>query len=576
MKNRFRIAHIWLLTLLIATISCNNDDNSDGTTDEIVIEVQDFTLTIDENPSNGESLGSIEATGSNSLSFSITEQTPSGALTINEDTGDLTIADASLFDFETNPMITATVAVVGATETASITINLNNLDELGVQDLIVDIDENPTNGDLIGTVQVNGNGASSFNIDSQTPTGALAIDQSSGELTVADASVFDFETNPIITATVSVIDGIDTATVTVNLNDVVEITLDDLTVSIDENPTDGQVVGTMQANGSGTFSFSITSQTPQGSLAIDSSTGELTVVDPNLFDFETNPVITATILVDDGVETATASATVNLNDVDEVTAQNTNMDIDENPSNGAIVGTLQATGSNLTYTITFQNPAGAFNIDQSTGELSVADETLFDFETNPNMLATISVDNGIQTVSANAIVALNDVNELGEYKYGGVIFWIDPTSNNSEGLVCDVVDQSTGGTWGCTTVDITGAQGIAIGSGEANTAAILASGCTVSSSAAEMVASLDYNGFDDWFLPSRDELNEMFLNVGIINATAIANGGTNLNSAYWSSSQSSATEAWEVLYVDGVGIYEFALGKGSWLNVRAVRSFTDF
>ena len=31
------------------------------------------------------------------------------------------------------------------------------------------------------------------------------------------------------------------------------------------------------------------------------------------------------------------------------------------------------------------------NIDQNTGELSVADETLFDFETNPSMLAVISV-----------------------------------------------------------------------------------------------------------------------------------------------------------------------------------------
>ncbi len=654
MKNRFKISHLWLLTLLIAIVSCNNDD--DGT---IEINVEDLTVTIDENPTNGETIGTIETSGNGTPSFSISAQNPTGALSIEASTGELTVADASVFDFETNPIITATVAVAGATDDANVTVTLNNLPELGVQDLTiaidenpmdgvvlgtmqvngsgtssfsidtqapagalsidqnsgeltvadatlfdfetnpvitatvsvvdgtdpaivtinlnnvseltledltVSIDENPTNGDLIGTVLVTGNGSSSFSLDMQTPSGALAIDQNTGELTVADATLFDFETNPVITGTVAVVDGINTATVTINLSDVVELTLQDLTVSIDENPTDGQVVGTMQASGSGTLSFSITTQTPTGALAI-ASTGELTVVDPNLFDFETNPVITAAVSVTDGAETATATATVNLNDVDEVSAQNTDLTIDENPSNGDVIGTLQASGSNLTYTITFQNPAGAFSINQSTGELSVADETLFDFETNPNMLATISVSNGTQTVSANAFVALNDVNELGEVKYGGMIFWIDP-ADNSNGLVFAFNNQLNNLEWGCSGT-ITGALGTAIGTGAFNTSTIVSAGCGIGGAAA-MVENLNINGFQDWFLPSFLEMNEISTNYSAILWPAIqANGGSALISSNWTSTEDNGVSA----VVSSISGQTTTLPKTVTLSAIPVRAF---
>lgn len=430
MNNKLKTIYL-TVSLLFLCVACNNDD--DGA---VTVTLSDLEVTLDENPQEGDSVGTVQ-TDVSTTNFNIVSQAPAGALNIDGSTGELTVANATLFDFETHPTITATVTADNAENSASITINLNNVNEVSGQNLEVTIDENPAEGQVIGSLQTIGN-ASGFAITSQTPSGAMGIDFNSGELTVLDASLFDFETNPVLTATVSIEDADYPVTVTVNLENVIEVTAQDLTVSIDENPTDGQVLGTVQANSNSTLAFSFTSQSPMGAMAIDAATGELTVIDPNLFDFETNPVITAEISVTDGAETATATATINLNDVDEVSATNTDLTIDENPSNGDVVGTIQASGSNLTYTITFQNPAGAFTIDQNTGELSVADETLFDFETNPNMLATISVSNGTETVSANAFVELNDLNEIGEFKYGGVIFWIDPTSNNSEGLVCAI------------------------------------------------------------------------------------------------------------------------------------------
>ena len=85
-------------------------------------------------------------------------------------------------------------------------------------------------GKSIGTVQVDGSGASGFSITSQTPTGALSINPSTGELTVADATLFDFEINPVITATVAVVDAVNTGTVTINLRNVNELSIQDLDV----------------------------------------------------------------------------------------------------------------------------------------------------------------------------------------------------------------------------------------------------------------------------------------------------------------------------------------------------------
>ena len=448
---------------------------------------------------------------------------------------------------------------------------------VNLQDLQVTIDENPTNGDVIGTIQSNSTGSLTYNITSQTPNSALQINGNTGELTVADASLFDFETNPTITATVSATGAENTAMVTINLNNVIETDAQDFTTSVDENPTNGDSLGTVQATGDGTLTFSISSQTPTGAIAIDASTGELTVADAAIFDFETNPVITATISIDNSGNIDTVMVTINVNNVNELSIQDFTATIDENPANGLSIGTIQAQGDGtLTYSINSQTPMGAIAIDAATGELTVIDPNLFDFETNPNMLATISVSNGIQTVSANAMVSLNDVNEIGEYKFGGVIFWIDPASNNSAGLVCDINDLNSGNSivWN-NGANVPGAEATIIGSGQANTSAIVAAQAT-GTYAASLCDNLSLGTYNDWSLPSQDEFYQIYLNKTIINTTSVANGGANLNTVfYWTSTQDSGNANLAYIVRMSNGNIEIN-NKLNLAWVRAVRAWTDF
>jgi Protein of unknown function (DUF1566) len=359
-----------------------------------------------------------------------------------------------------------------------------------------------------------------------------------------------------------------------NDDEQVIVSVQNFTTTISENPVNGQSLGTVQATGSVTLAYNITSQTPTGALSINSSTGELTVANPALFDFETNPIISATVSVVGAVNTATV--TINLMNVNEISVQNFATTISENPVSGQSLGTVQATGDGaLTYSITAQTPTGALSINSSTGNLTVANNAVFNFETNPTLTATIAIDNSGTIKSLTATINLTNVNEVGEFKFGGVIFWVSDAGN--QGLVCTTIDLNNGNSirWNNGTNISTGATAGNIGTGQANTTAIISAQGT-GTYAASLCDNLTLNGFSDWFLPSIDELAAIYTNRTVINSTAVANGGTSFSVANWSSSEQvgNVNNAFIILFVDGQTAT--LNSKFNLASVRAVRSWTDF
>jgi surface protein len=204
-------------------------------------------------------------------------------------------------------------------EPTPIEISINSISTISV-------DENPANGAVLATLSGAVNrGELVFSLSNENPAGAMAVDATTGQLTVADASFFDFETNPTITATgTAEVEGVKkSATITVTVKDVDEtvptvITISDFALTINENPSNGISLGTVTATvNQGSLAYAITSQTPTGAMAIDASTGELSVTDASKFDFEANPTLTATVEASADGEKKTATATVTLTDVDE-------------------------------------------------------------------------------------------------------------------------------------------------------------------------------------------------------------------------------------------------------------------
>jgi hypothetical protein len=96
---------------------------------------------------------------------------------------------------------------------------------LSVSDLNVSLDENPPAGTVLGTIPATTNqGTLNFTLQSESAVGAFALDETSGELSVDSAELFDFEINPMLSAEILVANGNLTnfSTVTVTLNDVFE------------------------------------------------------------------------------------------------------------------------------------------------------------------------------------------------------------------------------------------------------------------------------------------------------------------------------------------------------------------
>ena len=133
------------------------------------------------------------------------------------------------------------------------------------------------------------------------------------------------------------------------------------------------------------------------------------------------------------------------------------------------------------------------------------------------------------------------------------------------------------------------AQGTAIGTGYANTLAIVAQtsgGNTASKAGTDSRAYLGPNGLSDWYLPSLDELNQMCKWANAVAWTSDAtlcthgtlNAGTGhgLNAAgfsntfYWSSSEANASNASLQDFYAGVQIND---GKGTTNYPRPIRAF---
>ncbi|GHC54783.1 cadherin repeat domain-containing protein [Ulvibacter litoralis] len=129
-----------LLCVFFAVISCSKDSDNTPEASAITVTTSNFSVTINENPSEGQLIGTVAgSTNQGTVTFSITEQTPAGAFSIDTVSGELKVVDANLFEFETNPTISGTVKVANGTvsENASITITLIDLGNTYEGDLIL-------------------------------------------------------------------------------------------------------------------------------------------------------------------------------------------------------------------------------------------------------------------------------------------------------------------------------------------------------------------------------------------------------------------------------------------------------
>lgn len=120
---------IKLLSILFVAVlaSCGKDDGPDTpATPDTIVTTSDVALSIAEDAAIGDVIGDVPGTSNTgAVTFAITSQTPSGALSVDATSGELTVA--SVLNRETTPLLTADVSVTkdDVVKTSKVTVTVD-------------------------------------------------------------------------------------------------------------------------------------------------------------------------------------------------------------------------------------------------------------------------------------------------------------------------------------------------------------------------------------------------------------------------------------------------------------------
>jgi hypothetical protein len=224
--------------------------------------------------------------------------------------------------------------------------------------------------------------------------------------------------------------------------------------------------------------------------------------------------------------------------------------------NGATVQLQNNANSSVNFSETATSSTVIFqNVPFGTYTLTITRTGYSQFVNNSLSVQSATASSSVQLIS-------NIIGSTGPA--GGIIFYDKGfVSDGWRYLEAAPASSEFNARWSDWGTNVDGTQ-LGIGTGKRNTELIVArmNQLGQTGTAAQRSVALNINGFTDWFLPSRDELNLMYQNRNMI-------GGFS-NSWYWSSSQDGTDSAWFQHFFSG---NQVNYSKANANRVRGVRAF---
>ena len=447
-----------------------------------------YSFNYAENRASGATLGTVSATGTGTLSYSITAGNTSSWFAIDATTGVITLTQAGSTslanDFETQANVqTLTVQVSDGTRTTTIDVALNETDLDDTAPLITG--PSGAAGDATSAISVNenqtavttptANEAVTWSLVGGEDVAKFAIDPTTGVLTFVAAPDFEVPTDGTTSGSntyivqVKALDAagnfsLQTITVTVlNLDDTGPVitgpsgAAGDATsaISVNENQT---AVTTPTANEAVTWS--LVGGEDVAKFAIDPTTGVLTFVAAPDFEVPTdgttsgsNTYIVQVKALDAAGNFSLQTITVTVLDLDDTAPVFTSTNAtdgsnnpsysftyDENRASGATLGTVSATGTGtLRYSITSGNSSGWFVIDATSGAITLTQagstSQANDFETQANVQTlTVQVSDGTRTTTIEVKLNERNVDDVALTSISGTVTRANRSTGGGAGV----------------------------------------------------------------------------------------------------------------------------------------------
>jgi gliding motility-associated-like protein len=389
-----------LTTSQTITVTVNNPANPAPS-------IGDYSISIDEDTPNfwtihdidDENTGNDTDNNGDAITYSLTAGNVDNIFGINPANGYITVDDNTNLDYESREVYYLTInASDGSTsDNAVITVNINNINDNNplIADSTISISEADTNNKPV--IDINDLNTSDdtdldeeallYSIQSGNGAGVFGIDANTGELFIADNSSLDYEVTKQYTLVIRADDGVNTddATITIDVTGINDNNplISDITIGLNENTANTTLVHDVDDDNTSAdtdideeaLTYSIVSGNAAGVFTINSSTGEITVLDNSNLDFETNPQFVLTVRADDGENTDDAVITINVNDIVEVVSFTidaiSNVTINENTAYTSVTPSITGTPiDTLAYTISGADAAD-FSIDPNTGVVTM-------------------------------------------------------------------------------------------------------------------------------------------------------------------------------------------------------------
>ena len=448
------------------TITINIDDLNDNAPT-----VTSSSFTVDEDIADTTAIGTVAFTDVDTIngttSYAITSD-PDNLFEINAATGEISLQSGKSLDYENKTSHTIQVTVNDGTNTSAaktITINVDDLNDNAptVTSNAFSVDEDIPDTTAIGTVAFTDvdttNGTTTYAITSD-PDNLFEINAATGEISLQSGKNLDYENKTSHTIQVTVNDGINTSvakTITINVDDLNDNapTVTSNAFSVDEDIPDTTAIGTVAFTDvdtiNGTTSYAITSD-PDNLFEINAATGEISLQSGKSLDYENKTSHTIQVTVNDGINTSAAKTiTINIDDLNDnaPTVTSNAFTVDEDIADTTAIGTVAFTdvdtiNGTTSYAIT-SDPDNLFEINASTGEISLQSGKSLDYENKTSHTIQVTVNDGLNTSAAKTItINVDDVNDNA------------PTvTSNSFNADEDIADTTPIGTVAFTDVDTT-------------------------------------------------------------------------------------------------------------------------